>query len=429
MTRKQGRSASDELIEIVYDAFARSHDFNGICLRSLATRLNLDLHAAQRRLKPLLRGGKISLTFESHAVNPHIKRLPDLPVEVQISKMAREEPEGICVYPSPSVATNRIGDTFEGRPYTKRLAVGEAQLIPVFFDLTVLERYFRDPRYYCWFGDSAGTISIGDSAYHSEDTRERDKISIQSFGIGYDSQKRRVVAVFLRYLSDLSQEHQQYWKVHEADGQCTMNSDYELASIWGQWPVHSSAYAAFIQEQIEINRLCELIGKPHIFKETYEDHGRPLKFSSMLRPTKACFDEFVHLLDKMLSDNIDKGFFKGDIPTEERITRSDGAVEVHQLNSLTLLEHWLRRHYEDRDGVDVSKEAVSPFKEIRKSRQPVAHSVGDDEYDPTLPSKQDDLLALAKNGLTRLRWILSSHPRARIYRAPDWLDGDKIVFY
>jgi hypothetical protein len=426
----EDRSITDEdiLLKIV-DAFAQSHDFNGISLIDLAASLNLDLKVVLERLKPLLEDGKVSLSFEGHTGNPHIKRLRDLPIEVQISRMGTEEASGVCVYPSQMLASTRLGSRFDDRPYSKRLALAEAQLIPVFFELQVLERYFRDPRYACWFGDSAGTISIGDNAYFSDETSEKDKISVQSFGIGYDSARRRVVAVFLRYLSDLSPEHQHYWRTFEVSGICTMNSDYERVSIRGDWPEYRSAYEAFIQEQVEINKLCGLLGKPHLFRETYEGRHRPIQFSSMLRPTRSCFDEFVHLLDKMLSDNFDKGFFKGDIPLEEHITRADGTVEVRQFGSIALLEHWLKRHYRNRDGKDVSKEVVAPFKEIRMARQPVAHSIGQNEYDLSLPSKQDDLLGLVKNGLARLRWILSSHPDATPYEAQEWLDGNKIVFY
>lgn len=421
--------ANDGLAEIVWESFARSHDFDGISLSGLVRISTLDLETLKQKLGLLIREDKVTLAFESISENPHIKRLKDLPLELQIAQMENEAPDGICVYPSSTIAAARIGNSFDDRPYTRRLALAEPQLLPVFFELPVLERYFRDPRYLCWFGDSNGSISIGNKAYESEETRERDKITIQSFGIGYDSKRRRVVAVFLRYLSDLSAEHQMYWKTHEVDEKCTMNSDYERASIWGAWPEHYSVYIAFIEEQIEINKLCELIGKPPLFKETYDSHKRPIQFCSMLRPTQGSFDNFVHLLDKMISDNINREFFKGDIPLEESIPRKDGTVEVRQLGTLSLLERWLKHHYRNRDNKDISAETVAPFKKIRKSRQPIAHAIGKDEFDPCLPAKQDELLIEVKIGLTRFRWILSSHPDASSHQAPEWLDGDKIVLY
>jgi hypothetical protein len=276
------RLANDGLAEIVWESFARSRDFNGVSLTSLSRISSLDLETLKQKLGLLIREDKVTLAFESISVNPHIKRLKDLPHELQISQLGNEAPDGICVYPSSTIAAARIGNSFDDRPHTRQLAIAEPQLLPVFFELPVLERYFRDPRYLCWFGDSNGSISIGNKAYESEETRERDKITIQSFGIGYDSKRRRVVAVFLRYLSDLSAERQMYWKTYEVGEKCTMNSDYERASIWGTWPEHYSVYIAFIEEQIAINKLCELIGKPPLFKETYDSHKRPIQFCSML---------------------------------------------------------------------------------------------------------------------------------------------------
>ncbi len=418
------------ILRRVCEFFVRSRDFNGIPARDLVAEFDVSWPDLQELLRRLLRSGRISLTFASHSENPHIKRLPDLPLEVQLAKVTEEDIGGICVYPdSDEIANISVLREYDDRPYALRLALAEPQLIPIYFELNVLEKYFRDPRYSCRFGDSHGSISVSDEAYFSERMAERDKISLQSFGIGYDQEGSRVVVVFLRYLSDLSPEHQQAWKSHEIPGLCKINSDYERASIWGAWPKYYSVYAAFIQEQVEINKLSLLIGKVPLFKDTYEDHRRPLGFSSMLRPTSLNFDEFVHLLDKMLSDNMDRKFFQGDIPLEERITRRDGTIEIQQLGTITMLERWLKRHYKTRDGEDVSREVVAPFREVRSARQPSAHDIGQNAYDLTLPRRQDEILGDAKQALTKLRWILSSHPMAKGYEAPEWLDGDKIVFY
>jgi len=261
---------------------------------------------------------------------------------------------------------------YDDRPYTRRLAVAEPQLRAVFFELSVLDKYFRDPHYRCDFGDSEGSISVRDKHYLSDQMAERDKVLLQTFGIGYDHNRNRIVAVFLRYLSDLSAEHQQIWKAHEVSGPCTMNSDYERASIWGMWPEHYSVYQAFIHEQIEINKLSVMIGKPPLFKKTFEEYGRPIEFSPMLRPTLRNFQEFAHTLDKMLSENLNRDFFKGDIPPEDRKTTSDGDVRVQALGTITLLQRWLTAHYRNRDGEDKAGEVVQPFRSVRQARQPIA---------------------------------------------------------
>src|SRR5436309_5681225 len=103
-----------------------------------------------------------------------------------------------------------------------------------------------------------------------------------------------------------------------------------------------------MHEQVQINKLCSRIGKPPLFKKTFEER-RPIEFSPMLRPTQTNFREFCLTLDKMLSDNLNRDFFRGDIPLKEKISASDNTVEVRPLNTITLLERWLRAHYRTRD--------------------------------------------------------------------------------
>jgi hypothetical protein len=90
-----------------------------------------------------------------------------------------------------------------------------------------------------------GRISIRDEAGRSSDVHDRDKIFLQTFGIAYDGRRNRVVIVYLRYLADLSPEHQQTWNARAVQGPCEMNSDYARASLYGDLPEHYSAYRAF----------------------------------------------------------------------------------------------------------------------------------------------------------------------------------------
>jgi hypothetical protein len=420
----------DEVLKRIRDFFISSYDFNGILLSMLCIEFKVGWAEMRELIISLIQEKQISLTFASHSINPHIKRLPDLPVEKQLERLNADDPHTVCAYPSPDIIREAVDlSIYDARPCTRRLALAEPHLTPIFFDLDTLDRYYRDPRYHFDFHDFAGSISISTEHYESSDVAERDKILLQTFGIGYDSNRNRVVAVFLRYLSDLSPEHQQIWNTYVVSGQCSMNSDYTRATIYGDWAEYYSAYQAFLTEQAEINKLSQLIGKPNLFRETYEQN-RPEGFHPMLRPTRKNFDEFIHLLDKLLSDNINQGFFKGDIPLERQVPRDDGTIEVQRLGTLQLLEEWLRKKYRTADGEDVSREVLEPLREVRKLRQKPAHALRENEYDRSYPKQQDDLLGKACRALTMLRVIFWSHPRARErYSPPDWLDGDKIVFY
>lgn len=417
-------------IRQVVDFFSHSHDFNGILISSLCNKLGISLDRMKEILADLVMSGDISLSFASHSINPHIKRLPDLPVSEQLLRLKEESPDSICVYPSSDNIKLFVDlSEYEAKPFSKRLALAQPQLAPVFFDLSVLEQYFRDPRYKFQFFDYAGSICISTEHYKDKGTSDRDKILLQTFGIGYNKNRQRVVVVYLRYLAALSSEHQQIWLAHKIEDTCTMNSDYARSTINGKWPEHYSVYRAFLTEQIEINKLSELIGKPPFFINTYKE-DRPPGFIPLLRPTKHTFYQFVHLLDKLLSDNINIDFFKDDIPLEEKLERPDGSIEARRIGSLKLLENWLHSKYRTSRGEDVSKEIVATLKEVRRIRQKPAHSIKSDEYDISLPNEQDRLLGEACRSLTRFRIILSSHPKARgVYEPPGWLDGNKIVFY
>lgn len=420
----------DAVLNRIRDHFAASTDFNGVLLSTLYGEMNTTWPKLRLTLGRLIRAGEISLAFASHSINPHIKRLPDLPVEEQLSRLTAEEPHTICAYPSPEVIRASTDlSAYDSRPFTKRLALAEPQLTPVYFDFEVLDRYYRDPRYRFDFHDFGGTIGVTTEHYNSPDTADRDKVLLQSFGIGYDANHKRVAVVFLRYLADLSPEHQQIWAAHMVSGTCTMNSDYLRTTIYGDWSVYYSAYQAFLTELAEINKLSGMMGKPGLFRDTFEE-DRPEGFHTMLRPTRKNFDEFIHLLDKMLSENINRDFFRGAIPLERQVPREDGTLEIQRPGTIQLLEEWLRTRYRTADGEDVSREVLEPLREVRKLRQKPAHALRGNEYDRSYPMQQDEILGRACRALTQLRVIFWSHPRARErYSPPAWLDGDRIVFY
>ena len=171
-----------------------SSDFNGILLCNLAKAVNKPWLDTQHHVAKLLQDEKITLSFYSHTGNPHIKRLPDLSVPEQLAKLNTETPDTVCAYPSTGVIRAAADlSLYDTRPFTRRLALAEAQLTPIFFDLDVLDQYFRDPRYDFHFYDSKGRISITTEYYQSPEVRERDKVLLNSFGIGYDSSRHRVV--------------------------------------------------------------------------------------------------------------------------------------------------------------------------------------------------------------------------------------------
>ena len=421
---------SQSVLEAITDHFVRSRDFNGIQASRLAEQVSLSHSNLIALLERLLTSEEIAIAFYRFQDNPHVLRLLPPDIQRQRELLRSEPPSQFCVYPTAKVLAHRIDlAAFADKPFTKRLALGEPQLTPVFFELSVLEPYYRDPRYHFYYCDMGGRISIRDEACRSSEVHDRDKIFLQTFGIAYDGHRNSVVVVYLHYLADLSPEHQQIWNARAVQGPCEMNSDYERASLYGQWPEHYSAYRALLTEIAEINKLSTLIGKPSLFRDDFSA-GRPTGFHPMLRPTGRNLDEFIHLLDKMLSENLNHDFFRNDIPLEEELQREDGKVQVVSLGTLTLLRNWLSTLYRTADDADVSDEILTPIKTIRGLRQKPAHAIDEDKFDISLPGQQDKLLIDVLQALQKLRLVLMSNPRARgKYQPPDWLDGDKIVIY
>jgi hypothetical protein len=204
--------------------------------------------------------------------------------------------------------------------------------------------------------------------------------------------------------------------------------EYYQSSILGEFPECGSVYSAILEEQRILNDLATAIGKPPLFRRT--ESAFPRGFSPLLRPTRKAYLQFVHMLDKMLSDNIDKAFFGGDVPLENETVRKDGRVQVIQKGTLRLLDEWLRKSVRFPTDEPYTS-IVDPLREVRRLRQGPAHALEDDDYDIAYTRKQDELVGRVHYALSGLCIVLSQHPRAIAagYHLPDWLLQNKVKSY
>jgi len=267
---------------------------------------------------------------------------------------------------------------YSGRPFTLRLALGEAQLSYLSFDLSVLEAYRNDPRYHYSTDDIHGWISIGDKYCESEEVPESDQVLLESFSFSYDREFRRTVAVFSIYLSGLSPEHQQIWNAKLIRSKFILHPEYAL-SVCGRSPENESVFTAFIAELQIINEMCAAMGEPPLFRDDFKDRGKPREFSFLIRPTAKEFQNFVYILDKMISDNFNRDFFKGDVHLEDETTRPDGKIQVNQKGTIRLLEEWVKQKFRIEEPQPIT-DMIECFKEIRKIRQRPAHALDDNEF-------------------------------------------------
>jgi len=400
-------------LEYISEFYLSSRDFNGVPVRTLRNELGLEQPTAKELLERLLRAEKIDLLFGNIHPNPHIKAFSHIPHEKQLQFLKEIGlTDSVCVYPGKiHLLTLPLEARFEGRPFDLELARGHGQLEHRAFDLAVLEHYRNDPRYYYETNFINGSISIKDEYFENDSMPEHDQVLMQTFGFAYDTDLNRAVAVFLRYLADLSPEHQRVWHSKMLSGDYKLHPDYYRSSVLGEWGTRISIFEAFTMELKLINEMAALIGKPPLFRQTF-DAERPRDFGFLLRPTLTEYNSFVLLLDKMLSDNIDKGFFQNELPLEEDRTRADGKIEVRQKGTLALLEEWLRKFF--RPAKPEPFEAMfKAFRAVRRLRQKPAHAVNENLFDQAYFKQQRQLMMDAHDALRTLRLVLANHPKVR----------------
>lgn len=402
----------DELLKSITENYLSSEEFNGYPLR--------DSKNEKQYIITLIREGKIGINFGDNHPNPHIKAFELGSKKAQIDKINHIGIKNACAYPTKKYLKNIVDvNKYKNKPFTLRIALGEPTLNFVPFDLSILEFYRNDPRYYYSSNEISGWISISDKYYKSSKVKASDKISLQSFGFCYEEKKiTRAVAVFYRYLSDLTPEHQRIWNSKILPGNFFLHPDYARSSA-GQFPEKVSIFTAFIEEMHIINEFSKLMNRPPFFNRSYKE-DKPKDFSFLIRPTLKELNSFIHLLDKMISDNINRDFFRNEIPFETERERSDGKTVVQQKGTITLLKEWLDMKVRTVDSKPID-DMVKIFRKIRKLRMKPAHKIGKDLFEQKCFKKQRDLMKEAYTALRTLRLILANHPNTKCYDIPEWL--------
>jgi hypothetical protein len=169
--------------------------------------------------------------------------------------------------------------------------------------------------------------------------------------------------------------------------------------------------------------MTQLMGKPKLFRNDFEK--KPTGFSFLLRPTTKEYNDFVLMLDQMMSDNLNKEFFRGDIDLETETVRADQKVIVTQKGTIQLLEQWFQRKVRLSDTQPFN-EMLSTFRKIRKLRQNPAHKIEDSSFDQGLFKEQQSIMSEAYSAVRTIRLILANHPATRTYPIPELLFNGEI---
>jgi len=409
----------------ITEYYLKSQDFNGIPIWNLLSTIGKEWAEIKPLIRDLIKSDSIRIIDEKTDINPNIIRIRFEPLETQLEKANADKPGYMCLYPTKSILKKTVNPSdYNSEPYKLRLALGEPQLSYVSFDLSVLEFYRNDPRYRYENDDIQGRIY-----YDDEQLSESDKAFLVTYGFAYDEYFDRAVAVFLRYLADLTPEHQQIWKAKELPDNFKLHPDYYRNTIIGDWGERTPICQAFLNELFIINRMCEAMGRPPLFRNDYGEYGegKPKKFHFLIRPTLEEFNSFVLLFDKMISDNINKNFFMNVIDYENEHEREDGKIIVTQKGTLQLLDEWIHKFFRLADWSEWN-EAIASLKKVRKLRQQPAHEINEDVFDQKYFKDQRELILNAYNGVRTIRLIFANHPKVKVadIGIPDWLQEGKI---
>ena len=154
------------------------------------------------------------------------------------------------------------------------------------------------------------------------------------------------------------------------------------------------------------------MNKPTLFKQSYLNKNLS-EFSFLLKPTLKEYNNFIHLLDKLISDNLNKDFFEQDIPLEKEEERNDGKIIITQKGTIQLLDEWLDKFFKSNNQGHI-KEIIPILKKIRKLRQKPAHTIEENKFDNIYYSKQRELLNNAYKAIRTIRLIFANHPTVKL---------------
>ncbi len=407
-----------DILEQALATYLQSGDFNGIGVVKFTHTGDMDL------IKELIEEGLLDLVRGDGHPNPHIKALPADPITVQLEKINDGGLAG-CLYPTPQLLAERDAGASENAPYTRALIEGAPQLSHRAFDLRALEWYRNDPRFDFEVDDIHGRILQKDGTQIADRAVIRDGLEFFEFGFVYNVDMHRAIAAFIRYLHDLPEALQIEMAKHELYGSYKLHPDFFRTQIIGDFPERMSIYDAFLQEKMQINRFCKQIGKPPLFRSEYEDLKRPNGFGILLRPTKKEFRDFALLLDQLLSDDLNRGFFKGDVELNRYLTDEDGNLVTQSKGTIQLLQEWIGAKFRPVDPKP-TEEMFANFRAVRKVRQKPAHKVEDNEFDQKYVAEQRELISSAFDAVHTLRMVLENHPAVDKHEVPGYLREVKV---
>lgn len=430
-----------KLLNAIVDFYLTSQDFNGIPVYKLFEEVTEE---DIKKIRTLVQKGFIIINWGYPHENIHIQAYAPLDIQNQlkwlddlrIDQLKSKKPpifkhenfviespseKSFCMYPSAKILKRRVKrNKYPNKPFLRKLALGEPQLKPYFFDLSVLDDYMNDPRFSFKSDGVSGSIFI-----KKGNVPKKDAMFVEHFGYGIKLEKgqyERCLAVFLTDLTHLSANQQQRWLTKIIGSKkFFIHPEYDRISR-GNWALKISIFQAFREELPIINTMFRFAFGKRLFKRDNFTDEELSQFHFIIRPTKELYYSFVHLLDKLISENIDKSFFEDSLieKVKKEINNDPG--------TLILLRRWLDEKVKLPDP-EPKDEMIDIFRKIRSERQRPGHLIDTNEWNKKYWNMQRILISDAYNAIRALRLIISSHPHAKAVEVPEWLYKGEICDY
>jgi YD repeat-containing protein len=418
----QRKSIMAQIETAVANHYGTSGGFNGIPFDQVRRVVHARPATIDLAVRTLIEAGRLTAVFGDIHPNPAIKALPDEPVALQLAKFSSHLRTSAWLFPTRELLRTQVKPgAYRGRPFTRRLARGEHQFTYDAFDPVILQTYRDDPRYLYHNSDFGGWISVRDEFFESGSMYKRDQVLLRGFGFCFSETRERVVAALLYDLFGLSPQHQQNWNNRRLKGKFKLHPAF-WRWVLGEWPNGLSIFGAVLQEIKVINRLSELMGKAPLFRDEFEE--RPTRFTFLLTPTVEEYDGFVQVLDKIVVENIDEKFFRGDVEPFILHNRKGGVVERERKKSIAMLAEWLVAFYTGSE----TNEIISTLRKIRRLRNTPSHVVQPNVFKPELPETQRTLMIEVHEAVRLLRMIFHTDPSCRHFKLPRFVDDGSIIW-
>ena len=136
------------------------------------------------------------------------------------------------------------------------------------------------------------------------------------------------------------------------------------------------------------------------------------------------------MLDKLISENINKDFFAEKLSLKSETMTKNGKI-VSDKGTLTLLKEFFEKYF-DSDNEETKEEInkmINTFGSIRKNRTRPAHSIDENTFDQKYFHDQRNLIIEAYDAINILRHLFSKLPNADKCDIPDSIKNGKILTY